>query len=100
MNTYYEHTLPPNLKPKISSKISTIKKFIKNKYVLNLWTSEGAQNPVEAVQNGEYRKDMGKSTKREKREMKESRKKGRKRGGKRKKSEEQSDLINCDKKEQ
>ncbi|CAI2368961.1 unnamed protein product [Moneuplotes crassus] len=103
MNTYYEHTLPPNLKPKISSKISTIKKFIKNKYILNLWTSEGAQNPVEAVQNGEYRKDMRKSTNRGKKEMKEvkgSRKKGKKRGGKRKKSEERSDLINCDKKEQ
>lgn len=98
MNEYYEKNMPSGVKPMATSSASATKKFIKDKYVKQLWLDEDEDDPVYLFQSGKYEKRQKKKEKKEKRkkdkkERKKKKEEKRRREKERDQKKSQADFI-------
>jgi len=98
MNEYYEKNMPSGMKPTANSSASIAKKFIKDKYVKQLWLDEEEDDPVYLYQSGKFekrqkKKDKKEKKKKDKKEKKKKKEEKKRRDKDRQEKEEQADFI-------
>lgn len=98
MNEYYEKNMPSGVKPTANSSASIAKKFIKDKYVKQLWLDEEEDDPVYLYQSGKFekrqkKKDKKEKKKKDKKDRKKKKEEKKKRDQDRDEKQEQADFI-------